>query len=342
MPERGAKLWVRLPNWLGDVLLARPVLAALARVLGADAIRAAAPGPLIELLRADGTFGSSDAWPSRGPQRTAALAGVRAWRPDFALVLPPSFSSALDAWRSGARVRVGFSGEGRSPLLTSALHRPSRGARHLSDEYLDLGAALHPGLSAATPLPPLPVGARATADATDLLRRHGLEGGPLAVLGPGAIYGPAKRWEAMRFAELGARLARRGHAVAVCGTEAERDVCGAVADSIAGHVRGAGAVASLAGATTLAAQAGVCARAAVAVCNDSGLAHLAAAVGTRTVAIFGSTSSAWTAPLGARVRVVQHAPVCSPCFQRACRIGFACLTAVSVDEVEAACVAGAA
>src|SRR5206468_3505619 len=79
---------------------------------------------------------------------------------------------------------------------------------------------------------------------------------------------------------------------------------------------------ALAGATSLPVQAALCAIASLAVCNDSGLAHLAAAVGTPTVVIFGSTSSAWSAPLGARVRVVQRAPVCSPCFQRHCRIGY--------------------
>jgi heptosyltransferase-2 len=108
-------------------------------------------------------------------------------------------------------------------------------------------------------------------------------------------------------------------------------VCAAVARAI-----GAGAV-TLAGATDLATQAALLADAAVAVCNDSGLAHLAGAVGAPTVVVFGSTSSAWTAPLGARVRVVQDAPVCSPCFQRTCAIGTVCLERVSVAQVIAAC-----
>jgi lipopolysaccharide heptosyltransferase II len=175
-----------------------------------------------------------------------------------------------------------------------------------------------------------------------VLREHRLDGARLAVLGPGAIYGPAKRWEAERFTELGRRLAARGFNLAVCGTAAERETCAAVAAGIAERHPGSGAVASLAGVTTLEALSGVCAGASLAVCNDSGLAHLSAALGTATVTIFGSTSSAWTAPLGARVRVIQHAPVCSPCFQRRCRIGMPCLTAVSVDEVEAACLEAAA
>ena len=339
----GARLWIRLPNWLGDVLMARPLLAALARVHGAANLRAAAPAPLLELLSPDRSFELSDAWPPRGPARDAARSRVRAWSPWAALVLPPSFSSALDALRSGAHVRVGFAGEARSALLTRAVKRPARGARHLSQEYLDLGRALAGGrVEAYGDSAPLVVPEAWAASARTLLEARGLDGAPLALLGPGALYGPAKRWEASRVVELGARLAARGHAVAVCGAASERATCEAVASGIADR-RGAGTrVASLAGATSLFEQAGLCALAAVAVCNDSGLAHLAAAVGARTVVIFGSTSSAWTAPLGERVRVIQHAPVCSPCFQRDCRIGTPCLGAVTVDEVEAACAGGAA
>jgi heptosyltransferase-2 len=151
------------------------------------------------------------------------------------------------------------------------------------------------------------------------------------VLGPGAIYGPAKRWEAERFAALARSLAADGFRVLVCGAPAERDLCAGVAARA-----GAGAL-SIAGETSLPLQAGLCAIAALAVCNDSGLAHLAAAVGAPTVAIFGSTSSAWTAPIGPRVRVVQRAPVCSPCFQRTCRVGYRCLAAIAVADVERAC-----
>jgi heptosyltransferase II len=117
----------------------------------------------------------------------------------------------------------------------------------------------------------------------------------------------------------------------VVGTAAERAVCEVVAADI-----GAGAV-SLAGTTDLERLVELAAGAGVAVCNDSGLAHVCAAVGAPTVVVFGSTSSAWTAPLGPRVRVVQRAPVCAPCFRADCRIGYACLEAVTAREVLAAC-----
>jgi heptosyltransferase II len=151
------------------------------------------------------------------------------------------------------------------------------------------------------------------------------------VMAPRSAYGPARQWPAARFAELARRLAAEGRAVLLCGTEAEKSTCEEVAAA------GGPGVVSVAGETELPVLAALAQRASVAVCNDSGMAHLAGAVGTPTVAIYGSTSSAWTAPLGGRVRVVQRPPVCSPCFRRTCRIGYGCLTGLSVAEVDAAC-----
>jgi len=193
-------------------------------------------------------------------------------------------------------------------------------------------AAIEAATIAAVDVLPVPAAARESA--APWVRRGAA--GTYAVLGPGAAYGPAKRWDAERFTVVGRALVARGLAVLVCGAASERADCESVAAGI-----GAGAFA-LAGATDLATQAAVCAGAAIAVCNDSGLAHLSAATGAPTLAVFGSTSSAWTAPLGPRVRVLQHAPVCAPCFQRTCRIGYRCLDAVTAAEVLAACEALAA
>lgn len=315
------QVFVRLPNWLGDALMARPFLAALrARERGAH-ITVAGPGPLVDLLAGDGAWDASFTW----PPGDAAARTWRAVRPDAAYVLPPSFSSALHAWRAGARERVGFAADGRSPLLTRAVRRPSRGDLHLAAEYL---ALLGPPPAGAPPLPPpLPAPGGAAEQAAALLRAAALADRPLALVAPGAIYGPAKRWPAGRFAEVARALAARGFAVAACGGGADREACEAVAQAAPD------AVTSLVGRTSLPVQAALCARAAIVVSNDSGMAHLAAAMGARVVAIFGSTSSAWTAPLGARVRIVQRPPVCAPCFRRTCRIGYSCLESVTVAGV---------
>jgi len=137
-----ARVLVRIPNWLGDVLMARPALHAMraawpdARFLGVG------PAPLLALPASEGLLEESVAWPNDSAGRRAAAARVRAWAPETAVVLPASFSSAWLAWKSGARVRAGFRAEWRSALLTHAAVRPRRGDRHQSDEFLDLVAPL--------------------------------------------------------------------------------------------------------------------------------------------------------------------------------------------------------
>jgi heptosyltransferase-2 len=300
--------------------MARPALHALRAAHPRAEITACGPRALLELLAPERLWQRAEALPG-----SPGLAGrLRAARFDAALVLPPSFSSAWLAFRSGARLRVGFAHEGRSLLLTRAVRCPALGDLHLSREYLQLAGALE---AREVPLPGLGVNEAEIREAAALLTRVGLEDRPFAILGPGAAYGPAKRWSAERFAALGVQLAARGPAVLVCGAASERETCERVAAAIGAQAR------SLAGVTSLLVQAALCARAELTVSNDSGLAHLAAATGTPTVVVFGSTSSAWTAPLGPRVRVVQRAPVCSPCFAHVCAIGYICLDAVEVTMV---------
>jgi heptosyltransferase-2 len=321
-PER---VLVRLPNWLGDAIMARPLLHALraawpgARVLGVGPAGPCAP------LADEGLVHELAAWPADDPGRAVVAMHVRAWRPDLALVLPASFSSAWLAWRSRAGVRVGYRGEWREPLLTRALTRAARGARHLSDEFLDLGAVLGLSEVAVPLLVPTPEGRAAAAAALASARVD--SGAAYVVVGPRSAYGPAREWFPERFAEAGRALAARGLRVVVCGTAAEADACEAVA-----RETGTAAV-SLAGRTTLPALVALVAGARLALCNDSGLAHVAAATGAATLQIYGSAASGWTAARGPHVRILHRAPVCSPCWRRHCVIGTRCLDAVTVAWV---------
>ena len=315
------RILIRLPNWLGDLLMARPLLHAV-RAAHPDA-QVAAMGPgAARVLEREGLWNRRVDWPPDAEQRRS----VWGQRHDAALVLPPSFSSAWKLPR-GIGVRIGFAGEGRSWLLTHAVRRPARGDMHLSREYLRCGEPL---AARAVALPGLAASAEEIHAQEERKRRLGVEG-PHVILAPGAAYGPAKRWPMERWVDLGQRLVERGLGAIVCGAEADRGLADAVAERIGPRAR------SLAGQTSLEQQLAWCATARATVSNDSGLAHLAAATDRPTVVIFGSTSSAWTAPLGARVRVVQHAPPCSPCFRRTCRIGYGCLEAIAVAEVEHAC-----
>ena len=121
-----ARVLVRLPNWLGDVFMARPLLHALRAAWPGARLLAVGPEPLLALVTAEGVAHEAYSWPRDPAGRRATTARVRECAPDLALVLPASFSSAWLAWNSGARERVGYRSEGRSPLLTRALPRRPR------------------------------------------------------------------------------------------------------------------------------------------------------------------------------------------------------------------------
>jgi heptosyltransferase-2 len=200
-------------------------------------------------------------------------------------------------------------------LLSSSLRRPHR-AEHQWSHYLGVVESVLG--SGPRPLPRL----RAPSPLLSDCRR------PLVVLCPGARFGPAKRWPVPRFAELAARL--------VYDLNTEVAVAGAKDDvwaerAIAAHA-GPG-VRRLVGKTTLAEVVGLLGQANVVVSNDSGAMHLAAALGTRVVALFGSSNPDWTGPLGEGHRVLYHPRPCSPCYRPTCRYDhYRCLEDVVVSE----------
>lgn len=331
MTDREA-LAIRLPNWLGDAVLSLRSIDALAARRGTESlILVARPWartllaerwPGARWLEAPGAGGR---WPARVP----ALARARA----AAIVLfAPSLSARLHAFAAGVPRRLGLAGEAGEILLTHRVPRAARGERHLEDEYLDLA-----GLAGAAPVPrtllEAPGGVRAALKAR--LEASGIAAGTaVLVLAPGARYGPAKRWAPERFAEV-ARLWLQAdpgvRAVVLAGGTGDAPDSRAVR---AASAPGAPLV-DWTGATTLPELLALLLEARAVVANDSGVAHLAAAGGRATVAIFGSSDPRWTAPRGRAARVVAQPPACSPCFRRTCAIPerYLCLRAVGPEEV---------
>jgi heptosyltransferase-2 len=316
-----SRLLVRAPNWIGDVVLSLPALRDLRRAF---------PASRLELLARPWVAGLYAAVPeidgvveSRG---TLADAAALRGRYDLGLLLPNSLASAFTLWRAGIPERWGYATDARGALLTRSCRvRASLGGRSQVYYY----RAMLEGLGLAVSGPP---DASLACPEAWAERGRALLGspGPWIGINPGAAYGTAKRWPPERFAAAAALVARRsGAQVAIVGSAAERPL----AQSIAAQLGGAARV--LCGETTLADLVGVLRELRLLLTNDSGPMHLAAALGTPLVAVFGSTDWTETAPVSERARVVREETECAPCKLRECPIDHRCMTRVVVDRVAA-------
>lgn len=318
------------PQWIGDAVMAEPLLAALAgrgESLTVAALPWVAPAframPQVrEIVELPFAHGRLD-WAAR-----RRIARTLRGRFDLAYVLPNSIKSALLPWLARIPERVGYQGEGRLLLLNRRLPNPA-GRPPMVAFY---GALAGPGFDAAA-RPQLHLDA-AVVDAA--LARANLAAGRYWAFAPGAEYGPAKRWPTEHYAALARALhAADGAVVVLLGSKSEAALC----ESIAAAAPGACQV--LAGQTPLLEAMALIAAARGLASNDSGLMHVAAAFGVPQVAVFGSTSPLHTPPLNARARVLwlkdELALDCMPCFDRTCRFGHTlCLVSVAPARVEAA------
>lgn len=322
-------LIVRATNWLGDTVMSLP---------GVHALRQLLPDPcgLFVTCRAglapiwEAAPWVDDVIPIQGSRlRGGAARRARRLVAGVGVVLPNSFGSAWDFLGLDLPVRVGRGGRGRSALLTHVLpdwqHSQSEGCHQVS-HYLEVAAAM--GAAMLDPaIPPLTIDNE--QEALGALGITDTEDAPLLLLAPGAAYGPAKQWPPASFREVARQWTARGGRVAVVGSEGERDTAQQVVQDVRGAI-------NLAGRTDLRQLMTAFRAADAVVTNDSGSMHLAAALGTQGVAVFGSTDPVATGPLGERW-VVLHQPVeCSPCFERTCRRpedDYACLTRIAPQTV---------
>jgi len=325
------KILVVAPNWIGDTLLAQPLLARLKKKLPGVVIDALAPGWTAPVLRRMPEIGEVIEAPfGRGELKLSARWRLgRALRErgyDEAIVLPNTFKSALTPFFAGIPLRVGFVGESRYGLLNLVHKLDEKRLPLMAERYAQL--AEKPGASPARPLPEV----RLRVDQANLLitlNRLGLSRAkPVVAFCPGAEYGPAKRWPVRHFAALARKLGAQGCAVWLFGSEKDRDIGEEIARA------SEGAAASLCGRTDLASAIDLLSLAEVVVSNDSGLMHVAAGVGRPVVALYGSSSPEHTPPLSAKARVVRTGIECSPCYARECPLGhFKCMNDLAPERV---------
>ena len=248
---------------------------------------------------------------------------------DKAYVLPNSLKSALLPFLAGISQRIGYLGEARVGLLTHRLKNPKDKPPMV---------AFYSALSGETGLesdrPQLHI---SPADITATLGALGLQQGAYVVFAPGAEFGPAKRWPARHFSELAAKLT---WPVVLLGSGKEAGLCDEIAAPA--NAAQAGKCLNLAGKTSLPQALALIAASRNTISNDSGLMHVAAALGVSQVAIFGSSSPLHTPPLSDRATVIwlkadpdyQPPLDCAPCFARECPLGHTrCLNDISAERV---------
>jgi heptosyltransferase II len=339
------RLIIVAPNWLGDAVMALPLIADIRREWADTHLTVAARAsvaPLFHMVDAVDDVVVLEGGGGWGAIRsvTANATALGQGEFDAALLLPNSFLSAWTLWRAGIKERWGFRRDARGRLLTRAIARPPRDV-HQAEYYkalgtgLGLGPASSDAASAAPSAPEARVGVsdQQRASAKALLESLGIpRDTPFVAMAPGAAYGRAKQWLPERFAEL-ARLLRaeRDIGAVVVGSRADAPVCREIA-------AGAPGVVDLSGRTDLPTLAGVLAVAHGVVANDSGAMHLAAAVGARVVAVFGATNEKKTAPLSAgpgapAATVVATDVWCRPCMLRECPIDHRCMTRIGARAV---------
>jgi heptosyltransferase-2 len=312
------KILVIGPAWVGDSVMAQPLYRRLAERHPGVAIDVFAPSwtlPLLarmpEVRRAilnpfgHGAVQFGKRWKVA---RELAKEGY-----DQVIVLPNSLKSALIPFFSGIPLRTGFVGEMRYGLLNDTRELDEHELPMMVERFCALAEQKGDAISRPILHPVLAVN-RDSQLAT--LAKLVLDAErPIAAFCPGAEYGPAKRWPARHFAMLAQRFAAAGYAVWLLGSGKDAEI----GDEIARLANGAAI--NLCGRTGLDEAIDLIGLASIAVCNDSGLMHVAAALEKPLVALYGSSSPDFTPPLSDQAAIVSLNLDCSPCFERNCPLG---------------------
>ena len=333
------KIVIRAPNWLGDAVMALPAFEDIRRHFSSARIAVAARPSVAPMYTMVSGVDEVITLPGGG--------GLRAWTGwrkdvdslasgsfDTAILFPNSYGAARIAAKAMIPERWGYAADMRTGMLTRAIPKPV-GELHQRAYYQALTAAL--GMAEGPPYASIHPDA---PKARQLLRDIGLDlDEPFVVFAPGAAYGRAKQWLPERYAELAGLIIReRGWSVLMVGAGVDRSACDDIARRLPGTGTRINRLIDFCGKSDLPTLAGILGQAHAVVSNDSGAMHLAAAVGTRVIAVFGPTRDKQTSPLAAAPDapaplVITHEVFCRPCMLRECPIDHRCMRRITAREV---------
>ncbi|HSW86768.1 MAG TPA: lipopolysaccharide heptosyltransferase II [Rhabdochlamydiaceae bacterium] len=331
-PLQPKNIIVRMPNWIGDLVMATPILSDLRKAYPNAYITAMCRYPLCDILKEDPEidelfcFSKASGF-SRRIEKRNIIEKLRKGKYDLGILLTHSFSSAWWFWQGKVAKRLGYECNGRRLLLTHSVNLPENiQNQHLVMTYKMLLQTS--GIPLSDTPPRLFLADKEVEQAYTLLSRHGvLKNGFIVGINPGATYGSAKCWLPERFREVTQRLLQDKDLYVVyfgdTGTESlVKEICQGLSSRVI----------NLAGVTSLRELACLISLCDVLLTNDSGPMHIADALGTPIVALFGSTSEIVTGPYHQGKVIHKHAE-CSPCYQRTCPIDFRCMKRIEADEV---------
>lgn len=335
--ENIKRVVVRGTNWVGDAVMTVPALRELRRLFPTAHITLATRPWATELFAGVDFLDDLLVYDRRGI--SSVIPQIREWRSrrfDLAVLFQNAFEAALIPAFARVPVRVGYATEGRGFLLTNPLTLPEwRSSKHESYYYLNIISELERifygnkrDIDDYQPAAALQISAVRQAAGLDFLRAQNLNTGRMIVaLCPGSINSRAKRWPAERFAALGDLLIESQTQVLLLGSPEELDVSLEVA-SLMRHKP-----LVLTGKTSLAQAVEILTAVDLLITNDTGPAHIAAALGRPTLVIFGPTNPVTTRPFSPLAELVRHPPDCAPCMLRDCPIDHRCMTAISPEDV---------
>lgn len=323
---------VKMPNWLGDAVMASPILHDIKVFYPHSKLTLLAPSSITPLFLKDPhvddflSYEKQSHW-IRKAEHLDVIKPLQMGKYDVGILLSRSLTSAWWFWRGQVRRRIGFRGNGRSLLLTDPLNYPSKESReHQIITYKRLLAPLD--IPITETLPKLFLGAEDEEFFAQFSSLYKIQpSDELVGINPGAAYGTAKCWLPDRFREVIKHLIKDPNKVILCfgdrtGASVVSEICQGMPDQVI----------NLAGKTTLRELMVLIGKCRALLTNDSGPMHIASALQTPLVALFGSTDDTKTGPYYGE-KVIHKRVECSPCFERVCPIDFRCMTRIETSEV---------